>query len=157
MNEKPVTLGVIVGNRGFFPSHLCEDGRAIILEVLEQEGIKAIAISADETSYGSVESLEEARKLAELFKAHADEIDGVLVTLPNFGDERAIANTLRWAGLNVPVLIHAYPDVIETMTCDRNHDDQRSPRLILRQDVGLQQPAPIWHQVHADQPAHSGS
>jgi len=120
MNEKPVTLGVIVGNRGFFPSHLCEDGRAIILEVLEQEGIKAIAISADETSYGSVESLEEARKLAELFKAHADEIDGVLVTLPNFGDERAIANTLRWAGLNVPVLIHAYPDVIETMT----HADQ---------------------------------
>jgi L-fucose isomerase-like protein len=122
MNAKSVTLGVIVGNRGFFPSHLCEDGRAIILEVLEQEGIKAIAISADETSYGSVESLEEARKLAELFKAHADEIDGVLVTLPNFGDERAIANTLRWAGLNVPVLIHAYPDVIETMTIKDRRD-----------------------------------
>jgi len=122
MNAKSVTLGVIVGNRGFFPSHLCEDGRAIILKVLEQEGIKAIAISADETSYGSVESLEEARKLAELFKAHADEIDGVLVTLPNFGDERAIANTLRWAGLNVPVLIHAYPDVIETMTIKDRRD-----------------------------------
>ncbi len=122
MNEKPVTLGVIVGNRGFFPSHLCEDGRAIILKVLEQEGIKAIAISPDETSYGSVESLEEARKLADLFKAHADEIDGVLVTLPNFGDERAIANTLRWAGLNVPVLIHAYPDVIETMTIKDRRD-----------------------------------
>ena len=71
MFEKPLTLGLIVGNRGFFPSHLCEDGRAIILKVLEEEGIQTIAISPDETPYGSVESLEEARKLANLFKAHA--------------------------------------------------------------------------------------
>lgn len=122
MNDKPVTLGLIIGNRGFFPSHLCEDGRAAMLKVLEAEGIQVIAISPDETPYGSVESLEEARKLADLFKAHADEIDGVLVTLPNFGDERAIANTLRWAGLDVPVLIHAYPDVVETMTIKDRRD-----------------------------------
>ena len=122
MKVKPVTLGVIVGNRGFFPSHLCEDGRAIMLKVLEEEGIQAIAISPTETPYGSVESLEEARKLADLFKAHADEIDGVLVTLPNFGDERAIANTLRWADLDVPVLIHAYPDVVATMSIKDRRD-----------------------------------
>jgi L-fucose isomerase-like protein len=122
MSSKPVTFGVIVGNRGFFPSHLCEDGRAIILKVLEEEGIKAIAISPDETPYGSVESLAEARKLAELFKAHADEIDGVLVTLPNFGDERAIANTLRWADLDVPVLIQAYPDDVKNMTIKDRRD-----------------------------------
>jgi L-fucose isomerase-like protein len=122
MNDKSVTLGVIVGNRGFFPSHLCEEGRAIILKVLEEEGIQAVAISPDETPYGSVESLEEARKLAELFKAHADGIDGVLVTLPNFGDERAIANTLRWSGLDVPVLIHAYPDAVDSMTIQDRRD-----------------------------------
>lgn len=122
MSAKPVTLGLIVGNRGFFPSHLCETGRATMLEVLESEGIKAIAISPDETPYGSVESLAEARKLADLFKAHADEIDGILVTLPNFGDERAIANTLRWSGLDVPVLIHAYPDVVENMTIADRRD-----------------------------------
>ena len=39
---KPTTLGVIVGNRGFFPAHLCDDGRKIILKVLEQEGIRAV-------------------------------------------------------------------------------------------------------------------
>ena len=33
-----VTLGVIVGNRGFFPNHLCETGRAEVLRVLEEEG-----------------------------------------------------------------------------------------------------------------------
>jgi len=122
MKVKPVTLGLIVGNRGFFPSHLCEEGRRKMLQVLEEEGIKAIAISPEETTYGSVESLEEARKLANLFKDHADEIDGVLVTLPNFGDERAIANTLRWAGLDVPVLIQAYPDVVGTMTIKDRRD-----------------------------------
>jgi L-fucose isomerase-like protein len=122
MLDKPVTLGLIVGNRGFFPSHLCEEGRKIILKVLEEEGIKAIAISTEETPYGSVESLEEARKLAQVFKAHADEIDGVLLTLPNFGDERAIANTLRWSGLDVPVLIHAYPDDAKNMTIKDRRD-----------------------------------
>jgi L-fucose isomerase-like protein len=122
MNSKPVTLGLIVGNRGFFPSHLCEAGRANMLKVLEEEGVRTIAISPDETPYGSVESLDEARKLAKLFKAHADEIDGIIVTLPNFGDERAIANTLRWAGLNVPVLIHAYPDDVKNMTIKDRRD-----------------------------------
>jgi len=122
MENNPVTLGIVVGNRGFFPSHLCEDGRTTILKVLEEEGINAVAISPDETPYGSVESLGEARKLADLFKAHADEIDGILVTLPNFGDERAIANTLRWADLGVPVLIHAYPDDAQNMTIQDRRD-----------------------------------
>ena len=38
--SKPV-LGVIVGNRGFFPDHLCEKGYQTILKVLEEEGIGA--------------------------------------------------------------------------------------------------------------------
>ncbi|MEJ2563583.1 MAG: fucose isomerase, partial [Anaerolineales bacterium] len=68
MSEKPLTLGLIVGNRGFFPSHLCEAGRETMLKVLEDEGINAVAISPEKTPYGSVESLGEARMLAELFK-----------------------------------------------------------------------------------------
>jgi L-fucose isomerase-like protein len=107
---EPLTLGVIVGNRGFFPGHLCDTGRAAILKVLEEEGIQAIAISPEEARHGAVESLEEAHKLADLFKQHRDEIGGILITLPNFGDERAIANTIRWSGLEVPVLVHAFPD-----------------------------------------------
>ena len=57
-----------------------------------------------------MESIADAHKLADLFKAHRGEIDGILITLPNFGDERAIANTIRWAGLDVPVLLHAFND-----------------------------------------------
>jgi L-fucose isomerase-like protein len=107
--KNPV-LGVIVGNRGFFPDHLCTSGRQAVLKVLEDEGITPIALTPEDTKVGSVESLSDAQKCADLFKKHRDQIDGVLVTLPNFGDERAVANTLRWAGLNVPVLVHAFPD-----------------------------------------------
>jgi L-fucose isomerase-like protein len=119
---KPPVLGVIVGNRGFFPAHLCDSGRKTILKVLEQEGIQAIALTPEESHFGSIESLAETHKCADLFKAHRDEIDGVLVTLPNFGDERAIANALRWADLNVPVLIHAFPDDPIKMTIADRRD-----------------------------------
>jgi L-fucose isomerase-like protein len=117
-----VTLGVIVGNRGFFPSHLCETGRETVLKVLEEESVEAIKLSQEETTYGSIESLSDARKCAELFKRHRDEIDGVLVTLPNFGDERAIANALRWADLDVPVLIQAFPDDLQDMSIENRRD-----------------------------------
>ncbi len=121
MNKKP-TLGVIVGNRGFFPDHLCDTGRTTILRVLETEGIAPIALEREASKFGSVETLADARKCADLFKRHRDEIDGVLVTLPNFGDERAIANTLRWAELDVPVLVHAFPDDPTRMTIADRRD-----------------------------------
>jgi L-fucose isomerase-like protein len=119
---KAPVLGVIVGNRGFFPAHLCDSGRKTILKVLAEEGIQAIALSPEETTFGSVESLSDAEKCAALFEQHRDELDGVLVTLPNFGDERAVANTLRFADLNVPVLVHAFPDDATKMTIADRRD-----------------------------------
>lgn len=115
-------LGVIVGNRGFFPDHLCKAARETILRVLEEEGIEAVALTPEDTTFGSVESLTDAEKCAVLFAAHRDEIDGVLVTLPNFGDERGVANALRWADLKVPVLVHAFPDDASKMTIDDRRD-----------------------------------
>jgi L-fucose isomerase-like protein len=116
------TLGVLVGNRGFFPSELCEQGRKTILAVLKEEGFEAVALTPKDTKYGSVESRADARKCAELFKAHRDEIDGILVTLPNFGDERGIAEALRLSGLDVPVLVHAFPDEPGRMGIEHRRD-----------------------------------
>ena len=104
------TFGVIVGNRGFFPDVLARDGREEILKVLEAQGYGTVCLTPEDSKHGTVESLADARRCADLFKQHRDEIDGVLVALPNFGDERAVANTLRFAALDVPVLIQAYPD-----------------------------------------------
>ena len=119
---KPFTLGLIVGNRGFFPAHLCETGRKTILKVLGAEGIKVVALGPEETTYGSVESVSDAEKCATLFREHAEEIDGILVTLPNFGDERAVANAIRWSGLDVPVLVQASPDDMNKMTVADRRD-----------------------------------
>ena len=116
------TLGVLVGNRGFFPAELCEQGRKTVLAVLKEEGIDVVALTPKDTKYGSVETLADAKKCAELFKANREKIDGVLVTLPNFGDERAIADTLRGAGLNVPVLLHAFPDEPGRMASEHRRD-----------------------------------
>ena len=116
------TLGLLVGNRGFFPAELCEQGRKTVLAVLKEEGIDAVALSPKDTKYGSVESLSEAKKCADLFKANREKIDGILVTLPNFGDERGIADTIRLAGLDVPVLVHAFPDEPGRMAIEHRRD-----------------------------------
>src|SRR6266702_8644821 len=122
MKPASTTLGIIVGNRGFFPAHLCESGRREILRVLEEEKIQVVTLPLEATRFGAVESVADAQQCADLFKAHREEIDGVLVTLPNFGDERAVANTLRWAGLNTPVLIHAFNDAEQKMTIRDRRD-----------------------------------
>jgi L-fucose isomerase-like protein len=115
-------FGLIIGNRGFFPAHLCKTGREEILRVLAAEGVEVIALDVEATRFGAVESLSDAQKCADLFKAHRDEISGVIVSLPNFGDERAVANTLRWSGLDVPVLVHAFNDQGGKMTIKDRRD-----------------------------------
>lgn len=122
MNNHPVSLGVIVGNRGFFPAHLAETGRKVILDVLESEGIRAICLTPEQTKNGAVFTIEDAQKCADLFKAHRDEISGILITLPNFGEETTMANAIRWSGLNVPVLIHAFPDETDKMDLANRRD-----------------------------------
>jgi L-fucose isomerase-like protein len=92
------------------------------LRILAQEGIRAIVLDPADTPYGSVETLDDAEKCAALFKAHRAEIDGILVTLPNFGDERGVANAVRMAGLDVPVLVHAFPDENDKMTVADRRD-----------------------------------
>ena len=120
--ERPITLGVIVGNRGFFPHHLAASGRKQILEALARARINAVIPEEGETDHGAIESLAESRICADAFRRNRDAIDGVLVTLPNFGDERAVANVLRMADLDVPVLVHAFPDDPIAMSVENRRD-----------------------------------
>ena len=119
---KKITFGVIVGNRGFFPDALAKDGRKNILDVLRKNGFDSVALSMQETKYGAVETFDDAKKCAALFAQKRDKIDGVIVTLPNFGDEKAVAETIKRAELNVPILIHAEPDVPGKMTIADRRD-----------------------------------
>lgn len=121
-NNHPLTLGVIVGNRDFFPDVLITEGRKDILEVLDEFGIRAIILDEDATKLGAVETWEHAKKCAALFKQHQGEIDGILVCLPNFGDEKGIAEAINLSGLQVPILVQAYPDDLDQLIPSRRRD-----------------------------------
>ena len=116
------TFAVIVGNRGFFPDVLARQGRKEILDVLKDNGYGAVALSMRDTKYGAVETFEDAVKCAALFASRADVIDGIIVTLPNFGDEKGVAEAIKRSGLSVPILIHAEPDNPAKMTIADRRD-----------------------------------
>ncbi|HYB62426.1 MAG TPA: fucose isomerase [Methylomirabilota bacterium] len=120
--KKEMMMGVIVGNRGFFPDHLAKSGREEMLQALKQQGIAAVALTPEQSKYGAVETREEAKRCAELFRSQQGRIDGVIVTLPNFGEERGIADALRLANLGVPVLIQATPDTPSKMGITHRRD-----------------------------------
>jgi L-fucose isomerase-like protein len=119
---KTPVLGVIYGNRDFFPDQLVAEARADIAKVFENLGIKVIQLGESDSKLGGVETHADARKCAELFRKHTGEIDGVLVCLPNFGDEKGVADTLKMSKLNVPVLIQGYPDDLNKLSPARRRD-----------------------------------
>jgi L-fucose isomerase-like protein len=120
--NKNTTLGVIIGNRDFFPDKLVGEARTEILSLFKKLNITAVLLSDADSKLGGVETFAEAKKCAALFKQHADEIDGILVVLPNFGDEKGVAETIKLSGLNVPVLIQAYPDDLGKMDVVNRRD-----------------------------------
>src|SRR5207248_557937 len=93
-----------------------------MIHVLQNAGIDVVVLGSEQSKHGAVETYEEAKRCAELFKSKADLIDGVIVTLPNFGDERAVADTLRLSRLNVPVLMQATPDTPGKMAITHRRD-----------------------------------
>ncbi len=108
--EKKPTFGLIVGTRGFFNAELAVQGRKDLLAKLDTLGYNYVIPPMEATPNGAIESYNDAKICAELFKKHRDDIDGVIVVLPNFGDELGVVHTLDMAKLNVPVLIQACDD-----------------------------------------------
>jgi L-fucose isomerase-like protein len=121
MNNKP-TLAVIVGNRNFFADKLVEAGRREVLGVLDKMGIETVAVDEGTTRLGATETWADAQKTADLLKANRDKIDGIMVTLPNFGDELGIVDAIKLSGLNVPILVHAFPDSTDELTAAGRRD-----------------------------------
>jgi L-fucose isomerase-like protein len=115
-------LGVIIGNRDFFPDVLVGEARKDIIKLFGELGIEAVMLSPEETKLGAVEVWQDAKLCGELFKKNADRISGILVCLPNFGDERSVADSIRLSGLQVPILVQASPDDLDQFGLDRRRD-----------------------------------
>jgi L-fucose isomerase-like protein len=122
MKSTATHLGVILGNRDFFPDKLVGEARADLTRLFGELGLIPVWLTPEETKLGGVETHHDARQCAELFKRHRDQISGVLVCLPNFGDEKGVADTLKLANLKVPILVQGYPDELDKLDVVRRRD-----------------------------------
>ena len=113
--ELKSSFGIILGNRDVFPDHLVKEGRKDIVDVMNELEYEYFILDEEDTPLGAVETFSDAKKCAELFKKNSDKILGIIICLCNFGDEKAVANTLKLANLNVPILIQASSDEIGKM------------------------------------------
>ena len=116
------TLGVVIGNRDFFPDVLVTEARKDILALCESLEVECVLLGEDQTKLGAVETWAHAKACADLFRQRRDVIEGVLVLLPNFGDEKGIADALEQSRLNVPVLVQASPDDLGQLHVERRRD-----------------------------------
>jgi L-fucose isomerase-like protein len=119
---RKTSFGVLIGNRDFFPDVLIGEGRRDILSVLNELDIQPVILDETDTKLGAVETYNDAKKCADFFKQHRDAIAGILVILPNFGDEKGVADTIKMAGLDVPILVQAYPDDLDRLNVERRRD-----------------------------------
>ncbi len=108
------------GNRGFFPERLIASARRETVEALAALGIESLCQPEELTRYGAVETAAEGRRYAAFLREHAGEYDGVLLVLPNFGDENGASEALRDCG--TPIYILAYPDELDKMDFNSRRD-----------------------------------
>lgn len=123
-NKERMCFGIIIGTRAYFNSELAKDVRKQLLKTLADESYDYVILPEDATPTGSssIETREDGLKCAELFRQNRDRIDGIIVSLPNFGFEIGIINAISVADLNVPVLVQACDDENDKVDLDSRRD-----------------------------------
>ena len=102
------TFALYFGNRGFFPGELIADARKEMVAALEKNGYGYIMMDESLTRYGAIETIEEGKLYAEFLEKNKGKYDGIILSLPNFGDENGAS--VAFANIDVPMLIQAFPD-----------------------------------------------
>ncbi len=113
MSDEKTAFALFFGNRGFFPASLQTSARRELTETLEKLGHKTIVLDETATRHGAVETPAEGEIYAEFLRNNHGNFGGVILCLPNFGDETGAIAALKNCG--VPILIQAYPDDLDKM------------------------------------------
>ena len=120
MDGKKSTFALFFGNRGFFPASLQVGARKELVAALKKLGHKTLTLDARATGHGAVETPREGEIYAEFLRQNRGKFDGVILCLPNFGDETGAVAALKDCG--VPILIQAYPDELDKMAPELRRD-----------------------------------
>ena len=157
MTNSKSSFAVFFGNRGFFPASLMADARAEIAATLKKLGHKFLMLEESATRYGAVETPAEGETYANFLKSNRGRYDGVILCLPNFGDETGAVAALGEAG--VPIIIQAYPDELDKMRPELRRDSFCGKFSIM--DVfcqyGVKFTALKPHTVHPGSPRFAGN
>jgi L-fucose isomerase-like protein len=113
MNPQKTTFALFFGNRGFFPASLIAAARHEISQALTALGHEVLMLDEQATCHGAVETPREGEVYANFLRLNRGKFGGVIVCLPNFGDETGAVAALKEAG--VPIWIQAYPDDLTKM------------------------------------------
>lgn len=122
LSARRISLAVVIGSRAFFSPAPCRDAREQVLAHLESLGIDVVVLPFEATENGAVQSIADAKLYAQYFKERRDSIDGLVICLPNFGDEIAIAELVSRAKLDVPILLQASNDEIDKVDVSSRRD-----------------------------------
>jgi L-fucose isomerase-like protein len=117
---KKLTFALYFGNRGFFPGELIDAARKEMREAVKKTGHDSIEMDSSLTRYGAVETMAEGKLYAKFLEENRGKYDGVILCLPNFGDENGAVAALRNA--DVPILLQAYPDEFGLMDFEHRRD-----------------------------------
>ncbi len=120
--NKSLKVGVIVGSRQFFNGDPAIAARRQVLSQLERLGIEPLILPQEATENGAVQSRADAALYADFFRRQRDEVDGLVILLPNFGDEIAIAETVTRSSLAVPILLQASNDELNKVDVHSRRD-----------------------------------
>jgi L-fucose isomerase-like protein len=120
METKQVTFALYFGNRGFFPEKLISGARSELTSTLKTLGYGSLLMDESITKYGAIEGADDGIKYAQFLKENQGKYDGVILCLPNFGDETGAIAALQDCG--VPILVQAYPDEIGKMGFEDRRD-----------------------------------
>ena len=117
---RKMTFALAFCNRGFMPGELIYGAREDMIKAVTDAGYDYIAMDAELTRYGGIETRDEGLLYARWLKEHEGQFDGVIFSMPIFADENGAIMALQDAG--VPILMQAYPDEIGKMDFKHRRD-----------------------------------
>ncbi len=120
MNTRKTAFALFIGNRGFFPASLLKSAREEMQAVLGKLGHETLVMPEEATRHGAVETPAEGRLYADFLRQNQGKFGGVILCLPNFGDENGAIAALKDCG--VPILVQAYPDELDKMAPELRRD-----------------------------------
>jgi L-fucose isomerase-like protein len=121
-NLRQVRLGLVIASREFFNAAPALESRRQLVAQLDKLNVGHAILPVAATKNGAVQSREDARKYATYFREQRETIDGLVICLPNFGDEIAISELVNEARLDVPILLQASNDEIDKVDVASRRD-----------------------------------